>query len=101
MIINSRATTRKYFRIQPAGLGIDHLSETSAEEPAEGLHVFLNASEVESPDVPPENYGDEVLVIEADHHWSNGDVEGVCIDGKRARIARRIPLADFRASEWE
>lgn len=94
------AATR-YYRVQPAGLGLDHRSETSAGELADGLHVFLNATEAEQPDVSPEAYGDEVVVLEAEHHWANGDVEGVCVDGSTARIVARIPHTEFRASDWE
>ena len=117
------ATTRRYFRVQPAGLGLDHRSETSAcemetvvdeelgeiEVPtdrpvlADGLHVFLNANEAESLNESPALRLDspEVVVIEADHHWENEDVEGVCIDGSKARIVARVPHSEFRAAEWE
>jgi hypothetical protein len=92
---------RYYFRIQPAGLGLDHMSETSAGEIADGLHVFVNPGEVESPDAPPAAYGDEVVVLEAERHWANGDVEGVCVDGSKARIVARVPWSEFRAVDWE
>src|SRR5690606_8688415 len=91
----------RFFRIQPAGLELDHRSETSNGELADGLHVFELAHQVAAPDVPAENYGDEVVVLEADAWWPNGDVEGVCVDGSKARIVARVPLAEFRPVEWE
>lgn len=92
--------SRRFFRVQPAGLGLDHRSETSSGEVADGLHVFHNANEAESLSEGI-GYGDEVVVLEADNCWPNGDVEGVCVDGAHARIVARIPHAEFRASEWE
>jgi hypothetical protein len=115
--------TRRYFRIQPAGLGLDHRSETSLEEVetdvdedgyeyqiptgrqvlADGLHVFANASEVESGGYESDasRYGDEVVVIEAARDWPNGDAEGVCIDGSKATIVARVPVKKFRAKDWK
>jgi len=110
----------RYFRIQPAGLGLDHRSETSAfvtetvvdadscerevetlrSALADGLHVFATAEELLSTDVPAQSYGDEVVVLEAERHWANGDVEGVCVDGSKARVVARIPLEKFRAGDW-
>ena len=109
-------SSRLVFRVQPAGLGVDHLSETSAtrwatdeetgceydtSEPilADGLHVFLNAAEAKELNEGV-GYGDEVVVLAVTHHWYNGDVEGVCIDGSRARIVARIPHANFRPEEF-
>lgn len=90
-----------FFRLQPSGLGIDHLSETSSGELADGLHVFVGAHEVVRLDaLPPEWYGDEVVVIEANHFWPNDDVEGVCIDGAQARVVARIPFSEFNPDEW-
>lgn len=84
-----------YYRIQPAGLGIDHASEDSAGDRA-SLHVLTSPSSVFNMDLEPEGYGDEVVVIEADRHWDNGDVEGVAIDGRRARVVGRIPIDEYR-----
>jgi hypothetical protein len=87
--------TRTYYRIQPAGLEISgHRSEDSEESGQPGVDVFLYAYQVCCPDVAPELYGDEVVVIEAPGHWSNGDVEGVRIDPRKAKIVRRIPLQE-------
>jgi hypothetical protein len=98
---------RRYFRVQPPGLGLNHRSETSNDTLADGLHVFLHAHEAESLSewgvprggTPSEPL--EVVVLEADRHWPNGDVEGVCVDGARALVVARIPHESFRAAEWE
>jgi hypothetical protein len=96
----------RYYRIQPAGLGLDHLSETSVDEPADGLHVFDSILQTFATDGPIEAYGDEVVVIEADRHWANGDVEGVCVDGARANVVARYSwpawcrLAASLVTEW-
>lgn len=88
--------TRRYFRIQPAGLDLNHLSETSSGDLADGLHVFWVLHQVLSPDTGnPGDYGEEVVILEADHQWPNNDVEGVCVDGATARLVARIPLAKF------
>ena len=89
--------TRRYFRIQPAGLGLDHLSETSSGELADGLHVFWMVHQVLRPDVPTKDYGNEIVVLEADYQWDNGDVEGVCIDGSAAKVVARYSLEQFEA----
>lgn len=91
---------RRYYRVQPAGLGLDHRSECSDESLSDGLHVFLNAVEAESLSEGI-GYGDEVVIVEAQRHWSNGDVEGVCVDGVEARIVARVAHAEFRAKEWQ
>jgi hypothetical protein len=96
----STLAKRRYYRVQPSGLGLDHRSETSSGETADGLHVFLNAGEAESLSEGI-GYGDEVVVLEAERHWASGDVEGVCVDGAAAQIVARVPHAEFRASEWE
>lgn len=95
---------RRYYRVQSPGLSLDHQSETSADEIADGLHVFLNAHEAESLSEWGGSIfgaGLEVIVLEADRHWPNGDVEGVCVDGSAARVVARIPHESFRAAEWE
>lgn len=91
----------RYYRLQPAGLGIDHRSEASDGERADGLHVLTSPTQLDCLDCPFEAYGDEVVVIEADRHWSHGDVEGVCIDGAVATIVARVPLAEFRIEDWD
>lgn len=78
-----------YFRVQPKGLGTDHDSESSAGS-ATGLDVFPRAFHLYRLDAPRKFYGDEVLVLEADRDWENGDVEGVRIDGKSARVLARM-----------
>lgn len=91
----------RYYRIQPKGLDVNgHYSESSDNEPSSGLHVFCNAYEVCAADVSSETYGDEVVVIEAAHHWSNGDVEGVCVDPDAAKIVGRVSFK-MALAYWE
>lgn len=88
--------TRRYFRIQPAGLGLDHRSETSNGELADGLHVFWYVHQALRPDgSSPKRYGNEIVIVEASREWPNDDVEGVCIDGKESRVVARIPTDKF------
>ena len=87
--------TTRYYRIQPAGLGIDHRSETSDGSLSVGLHVFQYAGAVACIDGPLSYYGDEVVEIEAPGHWDNGDVEGVEIDPSEATILRRWSAQEF------
>lgn len=84
-----------YYRIQPAGLGLNHLSHAS-DGSQTGLHVFQYGWETYCTDVHREMYGDEIVVIEAPEHEDHGDVEGVQIDPRLARIVRR-----FSADEWD
>jgi len=86
---------RIYYRIQPAGLDVsDHASESSDGVIA-GVDVFTQAQNVLNPDAPVRFYGDEVLILRADEHWSNGDVEGVRIDGRAATVIQRLPWSAF------
>jgi hypothetical protein len=89
--------SRCYFRIQPAGLTTAHLSETSSGELADGLHVFVYLHQVWAPDCMATGYGDEVLILSAERHWANGDVEGVCVDGASAVVVARYSLGEFLA----
>lgn len=84
-----------YFRIQPSGLGLSHRSETSSGELDRGLHVFWLLHQVRRPDVPAEDYGNEVVILYAPRSWANGDVEGVSVDGSSARVVARYPLSRF------
>lgn len=92
-------TTQTYYRIQPAGLSLDHDSESSAGE-AHGLDVFESAFETTRTDCGYRAYGDEVVVIEGGASWANGDVEGVRIDGRAAKIVARYPVSVWREA-WE
>jgi hypothetical protein len=85
----------EYYRIQPAGLGIKHRSETSTEELAEGLHVFEEPWQTLTTDVPARYYGDEVVVISAPGHRSTDDVEGVEIDHRTAKVIDRMSLDEW------
>lgn len=84
----------RYYRLQPAGLGLDHDSESS-EGMRSGLDVFRRPSETLHLDGMASAYGDEVVVIEGDASWSNGDVEGVRINGNTARIVARYPWSTW------
>lgn len=91
----------RYFRIQPAGLGIDgHYSTTSNDEQADGLHVFDEPNGVLATDGDSAWYGDEVVVIEGGESWANGDVEGECIDPSEASIIAKYSLEAFVAHFW-
>lgn len=91
-----------YYRIQPAGLGIDHRSECSDGSIADGLHVFITPHETlcDSRDWIRTAYGDEIVVIEAAEHYANGDAEGNEIDPVMAQVVARIPL-DTWFSWWD
>ena len=114
---------RAYYRIQPAGLGIEgHYSATSADCPlaaareaeglvswlcgpdcplcgglnvdyADGIHVFTSPEDVAHTDGDLDGYGDEVVVILAAESWDNEDVEGECVDPDEARVVARYPLS--------
>lgn len=80
---------RLYYRIQPKGKGIDHKSEDSNNETL-NLHVFTEPRQTLRPDGYRNDYGSEVVVIASDGHDDNGDVEGVGIDGSKAKIIGRM-----------
>lgn len=90
-----------FFRIQPKGLGIKgHYSETSntidTGELSDGLHVFERASQIFATDGNIERYGNEILAIEAEESWDNGDVEGVNINPEEARVIKRFSIKTFK-----
>jgi hypothetical protein len=85
---------KKYYRIQPAGLGLDHQSATS-NGTSGWLHVFQTPAHVFGTEGHPKDYGDEVVEIEAPKHRDNGDVEGVEVNPKASRISRRWPVSEF------
>ena len=82
------------YRIQPAGSGINHTSEDSNGDRLH-LHVFDSAYAAIHCEECPTRYGDEVVEIEVDRTWGNGDVEGVACDGSNAVIIRRFTLDEF------
>lgn len=88
-----------YYRIQPAGKEIKgYCSQTSAGEIADGLHAFKYPYETYHTFqgfAAWEDYGDEIVVVEAEDDWNNEDVEGVCIDPETAKIVAR-----YSTSEW-
>lgn len=89
-----------YFRIQPAGLDIKgHYSETSSTyetgELADGLHVVSLPSELMHLERPID--ADEVVVIEADNEWENGDLEGVCINPETSSVVSRYSWGEWLA----
>jgi len=83
----------KFYRIQPAGLGINPTAYTSAGDLLSGTWVYSGATCVFHPDADAEDYGNEVVEIESDHYYDPGDVEGVIVtDGV---ITRRWMLDEF------
>ena len=82
------------YRIQPAGLGINHNSEDSNGDSLH-LHVFPSAYAAIHCEGNPSDYGDEVVEIEVDRTWDNGDVEGVACNSANAVIVRRFTLNEF------
>lgn len=86
----------KFYRIQPAGLSLNHKSEDSSGESLH-LHVFDSIEATLNCEGVPSEYGDEVVEIEADNSWDNGDVEGVAINGHKAVIVNRFSLDQFAA----
>lgn len=87
----------RYFRIQPAGLGIDHKSEDSNGDRI-SLHVFNDPVSLWGLDVSFSSYGDEIVIIDGGDCWDNGDVEGVAIDGSAAHVVARMTLSQFVAT---
>lgn len=87
-----------YYRIQPKGKKIkDHRSYTSGDVYSKGVHVFIEPWQVLEADVPPEFYGDEVLIIKASRAWDDEDVEGVAVDPNSpdTKILDRMSLDKF------
>lgn len=82
------------YRIQPVGLGVNHKSEDSNGDEL-SLHVFDSAIAAINCEGNPKDYGDEVIEIETDSVWDNGDVEGAACDGATAVIVRRFSLNEF------
>jgi len=91
---NTGETNMLVYRIQPAGLGLNHNSEDSNGDCLH-LHVFDSAYAAIHCEECPTVYGDEVVEIEVDRVWDNGDVEGVACNGTNATIVRRFTLDDF------
>jgi hypothetical protein len=91
-----RGSFSRFFRIQPAGLGISHLSEDSSGM-ATCLHVFNDAVSLWNLDVDISHYGDEIVIIEAPHYWDHGDVEGVAINPDAAMLVERLTIPEFVA----
>lgn len=82
------------YRIQPTGLDLNHCSEDSNGDSSH-LHVFDSAYAAIHCEECPTRYGDEVVEIEVERTWDNGDVEGVACDGAKAVIVRRFTLDEF------
>jgi hypothetical protein len=58
------------YRIQPAGMTLDHKSEDSNGD-SETLHVFDSPIAAIHCEERPTVYGDEVVEIEVDRVWDN------------------------------
>lgn len=84
----------KVYRIQPVGLDVSHCSETSNGN-AIDLHVFDSPLAAIQCEENPTVYGEEVVELEVDRVWDNGDVEGVACDGSRATVTQRWTLDEF------
>lgn len=90
------AGMKTYYRVQPAGLGADHTSETSNGR-SNWLHVVETPAQVFGLDAGL-SYGaenPEIIEIYAPGHRQNGDVEGVEINPKKAVVGRRWAPEDF------
>ena len=98
----------RYYRIQPAGLGVDHRSEATGDDaPSYGIDAFGSVEGLVGADgitfrssdreLLGSNYGDEVLVLECpdEETWDNQDFEGCRLDPEHVTIVARIPLAGF------
>jgi hypothetical protein len=82
---------RIYYRIQPAGLEIaGHRSEASDDVLHAGIDAFCSATNTLNPDGWKAKSTDEVLVLSAERHWDNGDVEGVRVDPQAATVVARL-----------
>ena len=89
------------YRVQPAGLGLDHQTETSEGNLANGVHVFGSISELIggvlgwlAPDYTP-----EILAIRCDASDLR-DYEGYTLPRGRGRIAHRRKFADWKELYW-
>jgi hypothetical protein len=86
-----------YYRIQPRGMGINHVSETS-NGVSDRLHVVQTPEHVFGLEGHPKDYGGEhpeIVEIHSPSHRDNGDVEGVEIDPDKSSIGRRWTPDEF------
>ena len=91
------------YRIQPPGLGLNHQSETSCGDLADGVHVFSTLEEatrgvaewVENPGEPQQ----ELVTIECDDDDldDNGDYEGFLLYSGCGRIVARRRFENWDA----
>lgn len=91
------------YRIQPPGLGLNHRSECSTGDLADGVHVFTSLEEaargvaewVEHPGEPQQ----ELVTIEADEDDldDNGDYEGLLLYSGCGRIVARRRFENWQA----
>lgn len=91
------------YRIQPPGLGLNHQSETSIGDLANGVHVFTSLEEaargvaewVEHPGEPKQ----ELVTIECgdDDLDDNGDYEGLLLYSGCGRITARRRFENWQA----
>lgn len=85
---------QKFYRIQPAGLGLNATGWTSNGEQVEGTFVFYAPIEVFKTDGHAAQYGNEVIeIVDVEEECDPGDTEGTCVIG--GRISRRWTLDDF------
>ena len=85
---------QKFYRIQPAGLGLNATGWTSNGDQVEGTFVFYTPFEVFKTDGDASQYGNEVIeIVDVEEEYDPGDTEGTCVIG--GRIARRWTLDAF------
>ncbi len=66
-----------WFRVQPAGLGLDHLSECSDGSLADGVHVFQTLTQAVLQEGAWQMTDHELVVIQGPERLADtGDVEG-------------------------
>ena len=84
-----------WFRVQPKGLGLNHCSETSNGELANGLHVMQTMEQAISQEGSYQMAGHELIVIRGPLRLADtGDVEGWLLPIGSGEIVAR---ADFDA----
>lgn len=91
------------YRVQPPGLGLNHQSECSTGDLADGVHVFTSLEEaargvsgwVENPGEPEQ----ELVTIECDDDDldDNGDYEGLLLYSGCGKIVARRKFESWDA----
>ena len=83
-----------WFRVQPAGLGLDHRSECSDGSLAAGVHVFQTLAQAVLQEGAWQMAGYELVVIEGPEILADTrDVEGWLLLAGEGRIISRFDFA--------